>query len=50
MKCNVCNARMEPEDSIPVSTARKFRLEPFEYIALVCEDCVEDYFELELIF
>lgn len=49
MRCNVCNDRMELEDATPVSTAQKFSLEPFEYSALVCEDCVEDVFELDLI-
>jgi hypothetical protein len=48
MKCDICNDRMELEDVIPVSTAQKFNQEPFEYLALVCEDCVEDYFQLEL--
>jgi len=49
MKCYVCNSRMELEDAVPVSTAQKFKQEPFEYSALVCEDCVEDVFELDLI-
>ena len=49
MRCNVCNDRMELEDAVPVSTPQKFKQEPFEYVALVCEDCVEDYFQLELI-
>jgi hypothetical protein len=49
MRCNVCNGRIKPEDAVPVSTAQKFSLEPFEYSALVCEDCVEDVFELDLI-
>jgi len=40
---------MELEDAVPVSTPQKFKQEPFEYVALVCEDCVEDYFQLELI-
>ena len=48
MKCYVCNGRMELEDAIPVTTAQKFKLEPFEYLALVCEFCVEDYFDIEM--
>jgi len=39
---------MDLEDSIPVSTAQKFAIEPFEYLALICFDCVEDVFNLEL--
>jgi hypothetical protein len=50
MKCDVCSEVMEIEDLIPLSTAQKFKQEPFEYFALICETCVEDYFELEFTF
>jgi hypothetical protein len=39
---------MELEDAVPLSTAQKFKQEPFEYLALVCEFCVEDYFDIEM--
>ena len=48
MKCYVCNGRMELEDAVPLSTPERFKLDPFEYLALVCEDCVEDYFNIEM--
>lgn len=54
MKCDICKSRMELEDAIPVSatpfsTAQRLFGDTFDYIALSCEDCVEDYFQLELV-